>query len=236
MFSYVPQIDSRDSLPLELLLPAQFVVVADPFQQHMGVDKQRVVKVVYDLFTSHEEFSRDFEATAETFMLDGPTSVRVHRRIRPTSLQTAIRTFRFIETDVGIRPGGQLDWMVISPFVPFSARRSLDNSTPSELATPSLWFSSTPACRGQLPATVVINGMVSANPLCSVRMVRASRVSQDGSISEVAETSVTLTSDGRFSFKFPKNDAANVLLTILDGCGLDHAGALNIQDLTLSAG
>ena len=72
------EIDSRDAYPLNLLVRARFVLVADPFQNHMGADKQRVVKVVYDLFSRHLEFAQDFERLDARFKLSAGTMVTVY--------------------------------------------------------------------------------------------------------------------------------------------------------------
>ncbi len=110
---WVPFLDSSDPYPLPELLQSQFVVVATPFQSHLRPGEQRVIQVVEAMFADRWEFADDFAALPGQFTLSGGVQVRVYRRIRPTSLQTAVRTLRAMEVYVGRRPGGQSDWMAI---------------------------------------------------------------------------------------------------------------------------
>ncbi len=42
----------------------------------------------------------------------------IYRRLRPTDLDTATRTFHFIRSRTGRQPGGQLDWLGLTPAWP----------------------------------------------------------------------------------------------------------------------
>ncbi len=108
----VPQVDSRDAWPLPLLLESRYVVVARPFQHQLPAERQRVVKVVADLFDGDEEFADDFVRLPTTFALEAGTTLDVYQRERSTSLDVALRTLAFMEQSQP-RPGGQGDWMVL---------------------------------------------------------------------------------------------------------------------------
>ncbi len=113
-----PQIDSRDTYPLPELLMSQYAVVAVPFQQVLLSDEQvlrsheqDVVKVVYDAFTQNWEISRDFQLLPEQFKLENGVTVSIYRRIRPTSIATAVKTLDAMQRQIGDKPGTQLDWI-----------------------------------------------------------------------------------------------------------------------------
>jgi hypothetical protein len=78
-----PQIDSRDSWPLEMLLQAQYVVIAHPVQHHLALEKQLLVKLVYDLFIDDQLVARDFVGLPVTFALGQiPASGSIDERDR----------------------------------------------------------------------------------------------------------------------------------------------------------
>ncbi|MCU0543096.1 MAG: hypothetical protein MUE44_13140 [Oscillatoriaceae cyanobacterium Prado104] len=131
-----PQIDSRDTYPLPELLQAQFAVVAEPFQQVLPEDEQvlrsgeqDVVKVVYDAFTQNWEIARDFQLLPEQFKLENNVTVSVYRRIRPTSIPTAVRTLAAMQRQIVDRPGTQLDWISLQQSVYTSANYSVSRVT-----------------------------------------------------------------------------------------------------------
>ena len=133
-----PQIDSRDTYPLPELLLSQYAVVAVPFQQVLLSDEQvlrsyeqDVVKVVYDAFTQNWEISRDFQQLPEQFKLENGMTVSVYRRIRPTSISTAVKTLDAMQKQIGEKPGTQLDWISLNQSIytsaNYSVSRELDN-------------------------------------------------------------------------------------------------------------
>ncbi|MEG4283359.1 hypothetical protein QUB68_09545 [Microcoleus sp. A006_D1] len=131
-----PQIDSRDTYPLPELLQAQYAAVAVPFQQVLLGDEQvlrsheqDVVKVVYDAFTENWEISRDFELLPEQFKLENDVTVSVYRRVRPTSIPTAVRTLEAIQRQIVDRPGTQLDWISLQQSVYTSAKYSVSRKS-----------------------------------------------------------------------------------------------------------
>ncbi|MEG3876552.1 hypothetical protein QT972_04095 [Microcoleus sp. herbarium7] len=131
-----PQIDSRDTYPLPELLMSQYAVVAVPFQQVLLGDEQvlrsgeqDVVKVVYDAFTQNWEISRDFQQLPEQFQLENGVTVRVYQRIRPTSIPTAVKTLDAMQTQIGDKPGSQLDWISLHQSVYTSANYSVSRKS-----------------------------------------------------------------------------------------------------------
>jgi hypothetical protein len=114
LLHWVPFVDSRDYYPLEKLLQSQYVVVATPFQYHMRPEEQDVVKVVVDAFTENWRFAHDFTCLPEQFQLADGVVVKVYKRVRATSLETALRTLENMREYIGPRPGGQLSWISAS--------------------------------------------------------------------------------------------------------------------------
>ncbi|HBE21299.1 MAG TPA: hypothetical protein DEG17_04535 [Cyanobacteria bacterium UBA11149] len=122
-----PQVDSQDTYPLETLLQAQYVVVPNPLPDFptdltkapvVGEwlpDKEvDVVQVVFDAFTQNWDIAQDFKPLPQEFTLSGDAKVKIYQRIRPTSMVTAIETLASMEKKIGVKPGGQLDWIVVS--------------------------------------------------------------------------------------------------------------------------
>lgn len=112
-----PIVDSRDRYPLEELLKAQVVILSTPLQTHLRPEEQDVVSAVYNAFTEDWEIARDFELLPEAFNLADDTVLRIYRRTRPTSLETALRTFDQMKAQINERPGSQLDWLLLNPEV-----------------------------------------------------------------------------------------------------------------------
>ena len=121
-----PHIDSRDTYPLPELLQAEYVVIATPFQKVLLTDEQvlrpgeqDLVKSIYDAFVENWSISFDFEKLPEEFELDDGILVSIYRRIRPTSVATAVQTLKKMQQQIGERPGRQLDWMSFhqSPYI-----------------------------------------------------------------------------------------------------------------------
>jgi hypothetical protein len=229
---HAPQIDSRDSLPLEMLLQAQYVVVAHPFQHHMGVEKQRVVKVVYDLFSDNLEMARDFASLPTTFMLDEGTIVSVYKRIRSTSLPTALRTLHFMQSHLQTRPGGQLDWMLMSQNYPASVRRHLGNTyqVTMHLNGHSGSLPPTLLYLGALPETMAITGrMAFLDRRCNSIILSLVKVDSQSEITSMSEVARLSKDRSTFDFKFHKQDTTNLLLAVtstngqpsVDDCSLE---------------
>ncbi len=123
----VPKVDSRDAYPIETLLHAQYVVVPNPLPDYAGNPTQvpavgewlpnqelDVVTVVFDVFTKNWKIAQDFKRLPVQFTLEKGAIVSIYQRIRPTTLETAVQTFYAMQQQIGERPGGQLDWMVVN--------------------------------------------------------------------------------------------------------------------------
>ncbi len=123
-----PHIDSRDYYPLEGLLRADYVVIAQPFQYHRSAREQDVVKVVVDAFTENWEIAKDFTRLSTHFVLTNNVTLTLYKRIRPTTLTTALHTYTAMQDYVGTRPGNQPDWVIFSEFVPSSITKNQDNT------------------------------------------------------------------------------------------------------------
>ena len=113
---FTPQIDSRDFYPLEMLLKAEYVILSTPVQYHLSnPEEQKVVKVVSQAFTEKWEISEDFTRLPEQFSLADNVLLAIYQRKKPTSTETAVRTFAAMRDIIGRVPGNQSDWIIISP-------------------------------------------------------------------------------------------------------------------------
>ncbi len=117
---FTPTVDSQDWYPLQQLLEAHYVVIANPFQYNIDLRETDVERVVYDLFQENWEIAQDFQRLPETFSLDRQTQVVVYQRHRATDLGTARRTLAQMEARIGDRPGKQPPWISLNPDVPLS--------------------------------------------------------------------------------------------------------------------
>jgi hypothetical protein len=185
-----PAIDSRDYYPMEALLQAQVLVLADPLQTHLPADQQKVLGVVHEMFTAGVEIARDFEQLTPRFALQDGAEIVLFRRRRPTSLETGLGTLRYIQQRFPTPPGAQADWVVVSSRFPSWVTRRADG------ATTLTWH---PALPGEVPAPVAVylgNAPEKAqatgafrflNRGCSGAAAAFSLLAADGSIRDAAE-------------------------------------------------
>lgn len=125
---WIPFADSKHPYPLEKLMYSDYLVLAYPFQKHLRIEEHDVLRVVFDMFNENWEFSKDFIQLPEEFYLDDNVTVRVYKRIRPTSLVTAIHTIKRMQDYVGERPGGQPSWLILGETPGNYVVRQNDNS------------------------------------------------------------------------------------------------------------
>ncbi len=137
-----PQVDSQDTYPLETLLQAQYVVIPNPLAnfptdltkapavgEWLPNQEVDVVQVVFDAFAQNWDIAKDFKRLPEEFILEGGAKVSIYQRIRPTSLITAMATLGTMEQKIGAKPGGQLDWIVLSqPLSDSLVNKNIDNT------------------------------------------------------------------------------------------------------------
>ncbi len=125
-FLPVGDIDTRDNYPIQGLLQADYVVASEPFQYNIRPEDQEIVRVVSDIFRQNWEFSKDFKKLPTQFKLDQSVVVSIYQRVRETSLPVAIQTLQTMKTQIGSRPGGQLDWIALNHDPGFFAWRGRD--------------------------------------------------------------------------------------------------------------
>jgi hypothetical protein len=125
-----PEVDSRDSYPLEEMLEAQYVVVpsrlptysSNPTQnpavgEWLPNQENDVVNVVFDAFTQNWEFAQDFQRLPTEFQFENGVVVSIYQRLRPTSLVTTVRTLHAMQQKIGERPGSQGNWIILSQWL-----------------------------------------------------------------------------------------------------------------------
>lgn len=113
-----PAIDARDSYPLEMLLRADWVVIVRPLQHHLEPADQHVVSVVLYLFEAGQGLAGDFAPLSEPFPMGEEASATVYRRLRLTTLDTAVASLSFMEQRLDRPPGSQPEWVALSHLTP----------------------------------------------------------------------------------------------------------------------
>ena len=66
-------------------MESTFVVVAEPFQNHLQPQEQEVVSVLLEAFLSNWPVAENYEALPVEYMLEHNVSVRVFRKTAPAS-------------------------------------------------------------------------------------------------------------------------------------------------------
>ncbi len=108
----VPQVDTRDQYPLEMLLRAEVVIVSKPFQHHLAKGEQEIVRTVYDIFQDNWSMANDFELLTEEFHFYPDITTRIYRRLQQTDLPTAVMTMAHMQQAIlPDPPGVQADWV-----------------------------------------------------------------------------------------------------------------------------
>jgi hypothetical protein len=155
-------IDSRDFYPLNGLLQAHYVVVALPYQYHVDPKEQTVVKVVVNAFRENWIIAQDFTPLPQTFALEHGVTVRIYKRIRPTSFSTILETLAKMRSQVSRIPGQEPFWLDLKSEQPSAIiqdpllrmvqvlRLQINNQTPASL----LYY-------GQIPTHSKVSGLYS---------------------------------------------------------------------------
>lgn len=246
-----PQIDSRDTYPLPELLMSQYAVVAVPFQQVLLGDEQvlrsgeqDVVKVVYDAFTQNWEIARDFQQLPEQFQLENGVTVRVYRRIRPTSIATAIKTLDAMQRQIGEVPGTQLDWISLNQSVYTSANYSVSRQSNNlynivthpikntqQLDTSFLYL-------GSISEQTKISGQLNLpNKQCQGISLRLTLWDKQGKLINSAAQSYTHTNPSHLNLSLEGKNPTYMLLDVfsIDKRDLTNQCKLKIDNLAVSA-
>lgn len=240
---YTPQIDSRDFYPLEALLQAKIVVVVDPFQHHLDADQQRVVGVVYDLFMERGLIAQDFEPLPATFRLQEGATAHIYERARPTSTETAIQTLDWMERAIRVRPGGQLDWLVLSQ----PASGPADGAIVEQLRDGRYDLTARPLggpapgaatflYLGSLPERSALSGTIHfEDSRCPGVDLRLAVSDGRGRATEIAAEGRRPGDAATFTAALPQTGAAFLLLSVsgLGGARLDEGCALTLQHLEI---
>ncbi|GAB4366533.1 MAG: hypothetical protein Kow00121_04010 [Elainellaceae cyanobacterium] len=106
-------IDSVGYYPIQELLAAQYVVIAQPFLT-WNPGQQETAKVVSDAFTQNWEITQDFEQLPTEFDLQNGVTAYIYRRIQPTPTDRAVRTLQAMQVQTNKPLSRQLDWVVLS--------------------------------------------------------------------------------------------------------------------------
>jgi hypothetical protein len=155
-------IDSRDFYPLNGLLQAHYVVVGLPYQYHVELKEQTVVKVVVDAFNQNWKIAQDFVPLPQTFKLEHGVTVKIYERVRPTTVPTIFETLAKMRSQISRIPGQESFWLdlkseqqsaiIKDPLLKLVQvlRLQITNASPASL----LYF-------GQIPKKAKVTGLYS---------------------------------------------------------------------------
>ena len=109
-----PQDDTLCWYPTENLLDADYAVVYDPLSLDPTMEKRQTGRLPARALSKNWEISTDFTLLPEVFSFDGKQTARVYKRVRPTSLPVAVRTFEKITAAMPVWPGDQAEWIYLT--------------------------------------------------------------------------------------------------------------------------
>ena len=238
-----PDIDSRDFYPLHLLLQAQYVVIATPFQYHLWrPEEQDVVKVVVDGFAQNWEFAQDFTRLPVQFLLADGAVAKVYKRIHTTSLKTALHTLQAMQKYIGPRPGTQCDWIGVSEVPDHSIEQTLTNKKceikiyPNDLykvGTRSFLY------LDKLLDQARVTGQVNyQNAQCNSISLYLDTIDTRGEILKTIKFVHRPSKDPKFALSIPTKGAEHLLFKLSVNEDVNDSGnqcSLSISDFTLSA-
>lgn len=253
-----PKVDSRDEYPIEPLLQAQYVVVPNPLPRYPGdatkvpaigewlPDKEvDVVNVVFDAFTQNWEFAQDFKRLPVKFTLEKGAIVNIYKRIRPTSLSTAVRTLHAMQQKIGERPGSQMDWIILSkPLKNYSVSHHQHNTyrlvaedEQQDSASTSPDRTKTPASSflylGSLPEKAEVTGaMTYLDKPCVSSSLRLTMFNKEGQI--VSSTAAKYSPQDSSNFRVPISGKNSAYL-LLDVLTYDKNDAVNFCTLEINS-
>jgi hypothetical protein len=109
-----PDVDSRDPYPAEVLLTADLAVVATPWQHHLPVAEQDVVRTMVEQLDQGSGFGRYFRRLPGEVALANGAVVTLHERVDRPDLPGLVQAVHLTIEDVGApAPGGDLAWLVV---------------------------------------------------------------------------------------------------------------------------
>lgn len=105
--------DSDGFYPIEELLNARYVVITSPFIE-WNTGQQQTARAVFDAFATGWEFTEDFQPLSQTVLQPGVTTT-VYQRVRPTSIERAVRFLDTLQRQVNKPLGNQRNWALLEP-------------------------------------------------------------------------------------------------------------------------
>jgi hypothetical protein len=214
----VPEVDTRDEYPVGSLVGAEMVVTAEPAQYHLPVDEQTAVRVVHDIFARRVAVAGDFTRLLPTFPLVDGVAVSVFKRVRPTTLDTALETLRIVKEYVPRRPGMQTDWVSVGgPFPSWLDR--LPGSSSSWVAHPVRreYSPATALCSVDAPVALThVSGDISfVDSRCPGAALRFSALDARNQRRPLAEVRSRPDEQGRFELRLDTRGADHLLLELM---------------------
>jgi hypothetical protein len=95
-------VDTVQPYSLRDMIAADLILVATPFQHHLRVEDQGVVRAISDAMLEPTAFARDFRKTGQQFSLTKGVELTLYERIAPTPFLTQVEAARRMFDTVGM--------------------------------------------------------------------------------------------------------------------------------------
>ncbi|MFT3894636.1 MAG: hypothetical protein QM730_23655 [Anaerolineales bacterium] len=205
------QVNSRDSYPLTSILLADYVIVTTPFQYHLTEYEQRVVKYTYDAFNEQWRISNDFKRLPLQFHLMDGAVLSIYERQSPTSFETILLTFDQMQRYIGRFPGGQPDWILITPLQEMSGIYAQDGPQSSVVMKDDISFLSLLYAGKENSVTKLAGKVVSSNVQCPSVEISANLFSASDTVSLLHSEQVVLNNE-EFNLNVEKRENTVLVL------------------------
>ncbi|NJP21157.1 MAG: hypothetical protein HC763_21585 [Hydrococcus sp. CRU_1_1] len=224
----VPEIDSRDTYPLEGLLQAKYVVVAEPFQYHLPPQEQDIVKVAWDMFSKNRELAQDFQRLPKQFTLDGGIILSIYERTKPTDFATTLASLQEMQQRIQPKPGSQSDWITIEQSGQgILLGKNPDNTLEIKTSAPStatlLYF-------GSIPEVVNLTGQsVFRGDRCPALVLQLLALDSQGRVINSASVSPASKDPKNFSLSIKEKQTAYLSLKINYGDRIKNTNSCSLK-------
>lgn len=108
------EVDSREIYPIGGLARAGLVLVVNPIQHHLSLDRQQLVQTVYDLFQRSGGLAKEFERLPKTYLLDGGAEVVVYRRVGENQFVEFLETISLFRKNLPSPSLEQPEWYALN--------------------------------------------------------------------------------------------------------------------------
>lgn len=149
------QVDSRDWLPFNELLQADYIAFTVSFIPHLPPQEQDIIRMVMQAFVEPWPFSSDFKLIRQfSFQAMNGFQLRLYQRLQPTDIPTALDTLGRMRAEMDTVGGEQKPWLPLGADSAWQIKGAL------QLATYRLRYTSSQARPSRLAYYPLLNGTI----------------------------------------------------------------------------